>query len=442
MALVAAAAGLACAQPSSPPGGEQDRVPPRVLSIYPAPFDTVTDLRAPVRIEFDERLSIRLQGVPDWESAVLVSPATGDVTVEQERRALEISVAGGWRPGLVYRIVVLPVFRDLFGNQRAEQVELVFTTGAPIPPTAVAGFIEDRITGAPVASARIEATRRLDSVVYLAVSDTGGFFSLRNIPAGAYDVRAWADQDRDRIMDFQEAQDTVVMPLATRDTVVLALSLLPMDTLPARLVRAEPVDSLRVRLHFDRYLALGPVEGSADLYLMPDSVPVAGGRLIHGTALDSLLARERAVADSIRAVQDSLRLLREDSVRRASGDTVPVSALDTVAVDTSAAAPARRPLPRPAGPRPSPGRRDVLARQGGPAGEPRPARELILVLTDPLRPETAYLVEARGVVTIRGVPGGGGVARFRTPAREAPPDQPTGPTLPDSVPPPPDSAGP
>ncbi|MBW3552455.1 MAG: carboxypeptidase regulatory-like domain-containing protein [Gemmatimonadetes bacterium] len=443
-ALLSAAACVGCAQASTPPGGRPDREPPRVVSVFPAPFDTLADLRAPVRVEFDERLSIRLEGVAELEEAVLVSPVTGAVRVERGRRSMEISVAGGWRPGLVYRVVVLPVFRDLFGNPRREPVELVFSTGAPIPPTAVAGLIEDRVTGAPVPAARVEATRRLDSLVYVAVSDTGGFFSLRSIPAGAYDVRAWLDQDRDRTMEYQEAQDVMAMTLGFQDTVVLAMNLLPMDTTPARLVRAEPVDSMRVRLFFDDHFEPGPTPGRGTVFLLPDSTPVAEGTLIHSTALDTILARERVAADS-------LRQLRADSIRRATGDTLPPGAPpgDTAtAADTAAAArpgqrpPARR-LPPELAPGPPQGGNPPAAQRGAAPQVPRPTRELVLVLPDRLAPGTPYFVEVTGVVNIRGIPGGGGQAEFRTPARPdtaAPP--PPGDSVPPQAPPPADTSGP
>lgn len=431
--LVWAAACGACAQPSSPPGGDPDRVPPRVVEVFPAPFDTLRDLRAPVVIRFDERLSMRLEGVAELEEAVLVSPATGDVRVERGRRSLEISVAGGWQPGLVYRVEVLPVLRDLFGNRRTETVELIFTTGAPIPPTAVAGFVEDRLTGLPVPSARIQAVRRIDSVVYVAVTDTGGFFSMRHIPAGVYDVESWLDRDRDRVVDFQEAQDAMQLPLAFADTAVVTMALLPMDTTPARLIRAEPVDSLRVRLHFDDYFAPGPQPGRARLFILPDSVPAAEADLIHPVTLDSILAIERARADSLRAVEDSLRRLETDTLTGVPGDTLP--AVDTTAVPPPPEDRQRAPTPRAPGAAGRPGPRAG----GGAPGEPLPQRQLVAAFPRGMLPDTVYVVEVDGVINIRGVAGGGGTARFRTPR----PDTTAAPAARDTVaaPVPPDTIG-
>lgn len=412
-ALLATAAALGCARPGTPPGGEVDRSPPRVVATRPAPFDTLTDLRAWVVIEFDERISERLEGVNDFRDAVLISPATGEPRVDPGRGSVEIVPAGGWAPDRVYRVVVLPVFRDLFGNQREEPVELVFSTGAPIPETAVAGFVTDRITGEPAPDVRVAAIGA-DSSAYLAVTDTAGFFAIRYLPAGRYDLQAWTDQDRDGEPDFFETQGTADAALGITDTAVVEMGLLPLDTTAARLARAEAVDSTRVRLVFDDYFAVGPVEGSAALFLATDSSLVtADGRLIHGSRLDSILAaeeaarREAARQDSLRAVQDSLR---------AAGDTMRAAQDTALQPDTTG----RRTEPDTARPVPPDTGVGVGAQRPG-AGlarepvEPLPSRELILLLTDPLLPDTAYYVEVEGVVNIRGIPGGGGTAPFVAP---------------------------
>ncbi len=104
-----AAAALGCAQVGTPPGGEPDRAPPRVREVEPAAFDTVTELDAPVEIHFDERISERLEGASEWRDVVVVSPTTSEVRVERRRRSIEVSLADGWEPDRVYRVMLLPV---------------------------------------------------------------------------------------------------------------------------------------------------------------------------------------------------------------------------------------------------------------------------------------------------------------------------------------------
>jgi hypothetical protein len=410
-ALLATAAALGCAQPGSPPGGEVDRAPPRVVEVTPEPLDTLTDLDRPVVFRFNERISERLQGVASFREAVLISPATGEPRVDRGRSSLEVIPEGGWVADQVYRVVVLPVFRDLFGNQREVPIELVFSTGAPISETALAGFIQDRITGEVVPEARVEA-RAGDGARYLAVSDTGGFFALRFLPPGPYAVQAWLDQDRDWAPDFLEGQDSTGTEFEAGDTIVLELALLPRDSTPARLVRAEPVDSSKVRLAFDDYFAAGPAAGRARVFLASDSSLVTTtDRLVHSTRLDSVLAEE-AAAEAARL--DSIRRLTEDTIPPpADSAALAAAARDTAAADTAGAAVAG-PGPEPEDTSTAAAGRPGVTRRPLPPGPPLPSRELILLLPMSLVPDTAYYVEVEDVVNIRGLPGGGGIASFRS----------------------------
>lgn len=388
--LLLAAVAIGCAQPGSPPGGEVDRSPPRVVEVTPEPFSTTSDLRDPVVIRFNERISERLEGVREWQDAVVVSPTTSPVNVKAGRRRVEVSLVRGWEPDQVYRITIRPVFRDLFNNRRVEPIEVVFSTGAPIPEAALAGFVDNRLTGAAVPDARVEAVRRLDQVTYVALTDTAGFFSMRYLPAGAYDVRAWLDQDRNREMAAFEIQDSGNVAFGVRDTAVVELSLLRPDTTPARLARAEAIDSSKVRLVFDDYFPPGPVDGEAYVYTIPDSTLVGEALLFHSTRLDSLRSAEA------------------DAQARREGDPPVADSAPPPLDEQARAEEAAREQPG-RGPKAQPGKR--------PERPPLPSQELILVAPGLLRPDSAYYVRVEGVTNINGLPGGGGSARFIMPPR-------------------------
>jgi hypothetical protein len=391
--LLALAVSTACAQPRQPTGGPPVDSAPRVVQVSPEPFTVITDLRKPVIIEFDERLSERLEGVRDWNDAVIVSPQTGDVRVRRGRRHVEISMAGGWQPGLVYRVELLPVIRDLFNNVRREPVELIFSTGATIMETALAGFVEDRITGRPVRGARISATHTDHDLTYVALTDSAGFFALRHIPEGPYEVAGWVDQNRNARLDLFEPHDATALRLAAADTAVVELRLLPGDTTPARLLRASVIDPTKVELGFDDYFEPGPVPGTAQVFLAADSTFVTEGELFHATRLDSLMQAERAAAAEAEAVADTAAVPAAVPDREVQAEQPPA--------------------------RPGPGRE--ARPTASPARQPLPARDLILLLPEPLEPATNYYVVVTGVTNIHGLTGGGGTASFRTPAEERPP---------------------
>jgi hypothetical protein len=368
-AAVLAAAGCARAYP--PPGGERDTLPPGLVSTTPGPLAVVPDFRGPVIFQFDERISERNFS----EALVTVSPLDGAMRVRRAGNEIRVEIDGGWQPDRVYRVVVLPGIRDLFGNVRDQPAEVVFSTGPPVPATAVAGIVLDRLTNRPVQNAVVRAMRRGDEAAYTAVGDTGGFFSLRHLPMGVYDVEAFNDLNRNRRRDPAEPMDGRQVSLgAVSDTVALVFNVLAPDTTPPRVTRADVVDSLHVRLTFDDHFDPDQVQGSAavTLHALPDSVPAAVGVRV---LVSSVYDQERRAAPP----------------QRPAADTVPP---DTLAPP--------QPPPQP-------------QQQRAPAQPqvPLPTRELVVVLDRPLRPGT-YAVTVAGVVNIHGL-SGGGVVRLQVP---------------------------
>lgn len=408
-----------CAKISAPVGGEPDKEPPRVVATDPAQFAVLPGRSEPVTIRFDERISEKRIG-----ESVLVSPETGAVRIRKGRSELRVTVEGGWRPGQVYRVVVLPVVQDLFGNTLKDEIELIFSTGPEIPATAVAGVLTDRLTGEAVTGARVEAISQGDSTTYVALSDTAGFFALRHIPAGSYTLRSFLDRNRNGKLDFGEPVDTGTVAPGAADTVIVSHALLPPDTTPARVLRAEAKDSMQVRIALDDHLdPQVPLAGvMVELRALPDSVPVAVARVAQVHEIERERAEERARADSARV----------DSARVAGAVVDSAGAVaDSVGAAKSEVARARS--------------RVAAGRPGGAGGEgektpaePLPIRELVVVPEAPLAPGTRFWIKISGIRNINGVEGGGGSVVFETAEADEPdpPDDDPGPpasTLPDSA---------
>jgi len=390
-----------CARPYAPPGGERDRLPPALVSTSPAPLAVGGELDAPVVFRFDERIRTRTF----TRALVSVSPSLPD-EIEFDIKGSEVRVRrrGGWQPGQIYHVILRPGVEDLFGNRRSLPAELVFSTGPQIPPTALAGLVEDRITARAARDAVVEAVRRNDSTVYRTYADSAAFFALRHVPYGTYDVVAYSDANRNARRDASEARHLgVTASLGPgQDTVQVFFNLLPSDTTGPRLLRAETQDSLSVRLTFDDAIDpdSGMVGGGAELFALPDSSSVPA-------ALDMQLQAVAAAAARIR--QAAVDSARADSAR----------------ADTAAA---RVPVPPPA------------AAQD--TARILPEKVLVLTMERALSPGE-YAVVVRGLRNVNGLVGGGS-ARFtvrpppRRPAadtaRAEPADSlPTAPVRPDSV---------
>lgn len=351
----------ACAQAAPPPGGEPDRFPPRLIGTQPDTNAVVPDFSGPVIFRFDEPISER--GITTDE-LVAVSPETGEVDVERDGREIKVNIAGGWQRGRVYHVTILPGPQDRHGNRRTQPYELVFSTGPEILPNAIAGLVTDRLTRRPVANARVVAVNTADSAAYVTLTDTAGFFALRSLPLGAYRTTAFIDANRNREADFSEPRDARVASLVTaRDTPVVELSVLALDTTAARLLRAEARDTTSVKLSFDDFIAPTEPFGSVaiTLWRLPDSTAVSAGTLMHPREFDR---RQRAAADT---------------TRRPPAAAVPTGAsTDTVVL---------------------------------------PTQDLVLMPPQPLTPGTRYRVTVAGIGNMVGIGGGGGSTTFETAAR-------------------------
>jgi len=408
--LLAAAAALSCARPLPPPGGEQDRVPPQIVATTPEPLQIVEGFDGEVVFRFDERISER-----GTENIVLVTPVTGEVRISRGRSEIRARVQGGWRPGVIYRVVLLPGIRDLFGNERRTPADLVFSTGPEIPPTAIAGLVTDRITGRPASQAIVQATRRADSLPYITAVDSQAFFALPNLPYGLYDVIAFADANRNRRRDPNEAVSAAATaPLSLQaDTFPVDLVVVPPDTTPARLVRADARDSLQIRIATDDWIepALPLASLQIRILMLPDSTEIEGPHLaVH---VDSFMIA-RARADSAARADSLARAARADSIARAARlDSLRRAGADTTLVDTTPRPPPLRGAPF----IPARGGARGAQRPAAPAGAalpsigPLPYQELVIVPARALAPGR-YLIEVRGLQNIAQIPGGGGVALF------------------------------
>ncbi len=426
-ALLTGLAG-ACAQQGQPPGGPEDRRPPVVVSTEPDTFAMLGEFRGPVRFRFDERISERTTS-GTMDDAVIVSPRTGDVRVRPGRRELTVEVDGGFLPGVVYRVTLLPVVSDLFNNQLRDPFEIVFSTGGELIESAVAGLAWDRVSGEGVESLEVLAIAQEDSAVHVARTDSGGIYAFRYLPPGRYRLVAFEDRNRDQAVDAMEVQGTRSVLLSGPDTLLVDVGVLQPDTTPARLTALQVLDSVTIVLEFDDYLnpAMPAQNVDVTLEVRVDTTGVA----VVADTLDagppptmSRLMHEREYVSWVEQVRDSFARL--DSVEMMAIMRVPVDEADTTAIPdveselpTSRVAPpalppmggGRVPTARPRSP-------EGIEEPTGPDGEPLPARRLVAILDGVLVANVGYQVTVAGVTNFSDIPLGGGESAL---VREPPP---------------------
>jgi hypothetical protein len=357
-------AAVGCASASPPPGGPEDKVPPRLVHITP---DTnavsVTDRVA--QFYFDETINDRGEGAQALDNYFLVSPSDGAMDLSWHRNRIDVRPHQGFRPNTAYTVTMLPGLSDLRNNVMKTGAKIVFSTGPVIPALFVDGTAFDWAAATPV-KAFVEAITP-DSIRYLAQADSVGHFTLGPLNPGSYLVRAIVDANNNHALDRNESYDTVRVnvPGTTRVELLTAQR----DTLPARMSVPSVTDSLTLTVSFDR--ALDPsqtIDLSAFRLLASDSsvVPIV--------AAYSPLELKRV--DSIRTNT------RADSARRA--DSVAGKPI-TPPEPTAPVVGAKPPPPPP--PKPS---------------LPSPFTSITLKLGEPLRLSSDYRLSTTGLRALSG----------------------------------------
>jgi hypothetical protein len=301
LAIVAAAIG--CAGASPPPGGPEDRVPPKVVRVTPDSNSlNVNDKNA--SFYFDETINDRGSGAQQVTNFFLVSPSDGEPVVSWHRSRIDVRPRNGFRPNTAYSITLLPGLSDLRGNVMRTGYSEIFSTGNTIPTERITGVVFDWPTERPAARAFVQGVTP-DSSIYLAQSDSAGRFTLGPLPPGSYLVRAIIDQNGNRALDRNEAYDSarVVVPLKAP----LELLAVARDSLPPRITTVTESDSVTLRVTFDRFLDPAQLPPpSAFRLAAADSVAIpVTAILTPRQEQQAAQAKAQAAADSARRV-DSL----------------------------------------------------------------------------------------------------------------------------------------
>lgn len=378
--FMAALLTASCASPGVPPGGPEDLDPPALVRVRPdtGALNVRTDA---VGFDFDDVVSERPQGATSLADLFLISPSRGRTALSWRRTRLEVRPREGFRPNTTYRVTMLPGMVDLDGNVDSVGHTLVFSTGPTIASGVITGRVFDWMAEKVAPQALVEAIVLPDSLRYLAVADSLGRFTLRNLPAGSYVLRGLVDQNKNRFADPRELYDTVT--LALQDSSERILHALVRDTLGAGIQQVEFVDSLTIRVRFDH-----PLDTAQAIELSRFSI-----RLATDSSLVPLV-RALGAREVKRIADDSVRTkARQDSIRAANDTT---AARDST---TRAAARPARPAPVRAPTRPE------TPRDTTPPPRPTvklPEQEVLITLTQPLPPITSYILRAEGMRTVLG----------------------------------------
>ncbi|RPI66830.1 MAG: hypothetical protein EHM47_15950, partial [Ignavibacteriales bacterium] len=201
---------LRCANQLPPGGGEEDKIPPSIVEVYPADGTTKFD-KDYFEIDFSEYVDKR-----SVRDAIFISPfIEGTFTYSWSGTTLEVTFPEKLKDDVTYTITIGTDAVDLNNkNRMAQAFTFSFSTGDKIDRKMISG----RVYGKEKEGIFIYAYKMDESSDSLLnrkpdyVSQTGvdGNFNLQGLGAGNYRVFAVNDKFKDYL--YQQDQDQIGIP--------------------------------------------------------------------------------------------------------------------------------------------------------------------------------------------------------------------------------------
>jgi hypothetical protein len=201
---------IKCANQLPPSGGEVDKIPPKIIEVYP-PDGTINFDENYFELDFSEYVDKR-----SVRDAIFISPfIEGNFTYSWSGTTLEVTFPEKLKDDVTYTITIGTDAVDLNNKNRMDQAfTFSFSTGSKIDRRIISG----RVYGKEKEGIFIYAYKMdesFDSLLYRKpdyVSQTGvdGNFSLQGLGAGSYRLFAVNDKFRDYL--YQQDQDEIGIP--------------------------------------------------------------------------------------------------------------------------------------------------------------------------------------------------------------------------------------
>lgn len=270
----------ACATVVPPSGGPEDKLPPRVAGIAPAPGAVAQNTQLDVTLQFDEWIN---SSIP--RSAVSISPPIEKkLRFDVDGDRLHIYSSSPLDTLTTYTLTISNGLKDLQGNSIAKPFQLVFSTGPVLDSLQVSGrvLVPDSLQRQkffpavglfPLGADRAERRylkRFRDSLelasadtlprlhreppLYLTHADSLGNFRFQGLRPGLYQVAAFADLNGNQRIEFQSELAGVAEQLLRLDSVAapLWLTLGDQDTAALRLEGISQRGNSQIEVAFSR----------------------------------------------------------------------------------------------------------------------------------------------------------------------------------------------
>ncbi len=249
--------GSHCARQAMPPGGPEDRTPPRVVATIPENGRTHASRSPKITIEFSE--PIEHESVPQ---ALFLAPRPSEFPkLKWKGKRLAILFPDSLLPNQTYLISLGTGIRDRHGNPLKQTVTLAFSTSSRLDNGHIWGqvFGKESLLNVQVWGYLLRLLPRpdprKDQPQYVTQCGADGKFSFGFLSPGTY--RLFALIDRDKNGRYTPGSDVIGFPprdarVTPRDSTdgPLFFRIAVQDTLPPKVLSAFATDNRHLTLRF------------------------------------------------------------------------------------------------------------------------------------------------------------------------------------------------
>jgi hypothetical protein len=253
---------LSCAKKGIPPGGPEDKTPPRVISVFPSADSTQVSKDVEIHITFSERMEKK-----KTEASIFISPLPENPwKIGWHKYRLSLKPPEPLKLKTTYVITIGTGACDLHGNGLKESYSFAFSTGDFIDSCQISGEAqvkEKKEAGISIWAFLLTNKAEVDLLkekpAYVTQTDFKGKYKLSNLSSGKYRLFAVKDKNKDLIWDMEDEPIGVTTQEVVLDSVIFSRKnmnfiLAGRDTIPPSLINCQTLDRNKIRLDFDEKL--------------------------------------------------------------------------------------------------------------------------------------------------------------------------------------------
>ena len=199
---------FSCANQIPPSGGVDDKIPPKIIYVFPEP-GRLNFKGDAVTFRFDEYVDRR-----SFEESFYISPKPkGEINFEWSGKEVEVRFEGKFANDRTYVITVGKELKDVRGsNSTGSSYSIAFSTGGKLDKGKISGRVYadkyDRIKIlAYIRNVKTgtEINPAIQTADYITQTDDNGYYIFTNLPSEEFELFAVTDEDRNNLFskDFE-----------------------------------------------------------------------------------------------------------------------------------------------------------------------------------------------------------------------------------------------